>query len=373
MSKIAILTLPFNNNYGGLLQSYALQRYLIGRGHEVMVITNLQSNIDEVNLKLRIKKIIKIIIGKEKRDNERMKTISKNMAEFVTDNMNFTKPMYEEKDLQLLEEYNFDTYIVGSDQVWRFDYTGNDFSKYFFNFLKSDSIKRISFAASFGIDNWTKNESETKVLATLLNKFNAISVREKSGVSLCKDNLGITPKHLLDPVFLLDIKDYQKLIHNKENPKKSFNENGLLVYMLDLNEDKKKVINLISNTIKEEPFSVGVQQENKGKFNQEMVYPPVSDWIEGFIKAKYILTDSFHGCAFAILFNKPFIVYGNASRGMTRFKSLLDSFNLESRFISNSEDLSNELITEKIYFDNTNEIIFQYKKNTNAFFEGVNI
>lgn len=373
MSKIAILTLPFNNNYGGLLQSYALQKYLIGRGHEVMVIKNLQSNIEGVNIKLRIKKIIKIIIGKEKRHNERMKTISKNMAEFVTDNMNCTKPIYEEKDLQLLEEYNFDTYIVGSDQVWRFDYTGNDFSKYFFSFIKNDDVQRISFAASFGIDYWTKNESETKVIATLLNKFNAISVREKSGVSLCKDNLGITPQHLLDPVFLLDIKDYQKLIHNKEEPKKSLNEDGLLVYILDLNEDKKKVINLISDTIKQKPFSVGVQQENKGKFNQEMVYPPVSDWIEGFVNAKYILTDSFHGCAFAILFNKPFIVYGNPSRGITRFKSLLDSFNLESRFISNSKDLSNELITDNICFDKTKEVISQYRKDTSAFFEGVDI
>lgn len=373
MSKIAILTLPFNNNYGGLLQSYALQRYLSDRGHEVMVIKNHLSNIEENHLKFRIKKFIKIIVGKEKRDNKRLKTISKNMNQFVTDNMNCTKPIYNEKALQLLEEYNFDTYIVGSDQVWRFDYTGSDFAKYFFSFLKSDTIKRISFAASFGIDNWTKNESETKVISSLLSKFDAISVREKSGVSLCQDYLDVTPNHLLDPVFLLDRKDFQELINKKEGQKDFSHENGLLVYMLDITADKRKVITLLSDTIKQKPFIVGVKQENKGKFNQEMVYPPVSDWIEGFVKAKYVLTDSFHGCAFAILFNKPFIVYGNSSRGMTRFESLLNSFNLESRFISNSKELSKELITKKICFDNIKEVICNYRKDVSVFFNSVNI
>ena len=143
--------------------------------------------------------------------------------------------------------------------------------------------------------------------------------------------------------------------------------------MLDLNEDKKNVINQISDTIKEYPFRVGVRQENKGKFNQEMVYPPVSDWIGGFLNAKYIITDSFHGCAFAILFNKPFIVYGNNSRGMTRFESLLDSFDLKSRFISNSRDLNKELITEEICFDKTKEVISKYRKDVNVFFNNVNI
>lgn len=371
--KIAILTLPFNNNYGGLLQSYALQKYLISRGHEVMIIKNFLSDVGEINLKSRVKKILKVVIGKENRDNERMKNISKNMSQFVTDNMNCTTSIYNKKDLQLLEEYNFDTYIVGSDQVWRFDYTGNDFGKYFFDFIKNDTVNRISFAASFGIDNWSKNEYESKVISKLLNKFNAISVREKSGVSLCKDNLGLTPKHLLDPVFLLNIDDYEKLIHSKEVKKTSSDENGLLVYMLDIDDDKKKVINQISDTIKEVPFRVGLRQENEGKFNQEMVYPPVSNWIGGFLNAKYIITDSFHGCAFAILFNKPFIVYGNNSRGMTRFESLLDSFDLKSRFISNSRDLSKELINKEICFDKTKEVISKYKNDVNVFLNNVNI
>lgn len=373
MKKIAILTLPFNNNYGGLLQSYALQKYLAGRGHEVILISNVQSSLDKINLKFKIKNFIKIIIGKKAKDNERMRKISKNMLQFVNDNMSCTQPIYNEKDLFLLEKYNFDAYIVGSDQVWRFDYTGNDFGKYFFNFIKSDKVKRISFAASFGIDKWTKNEYDTKYLSSLIHKFQAISVREKSGVSLCNDNLGVTATHLLDPVFLLPINDYQKLIPKKEKTIDSLNDNGLLVYMLDYDEDKKKAVELISQTIKQKPFRVGVKQLNRGKFNQDMIYPSVSEWIDGFLKAKYIITDSFHGCVFAILFNKPFIVYGNNSRGLTRFDSLLETFNLKSRFITNSLELRQEVITENICFDKTNEIISQYRKDANTFFEKVNM
>lgn len=371
--KIGILTLPFNNNYGGLLQSYALQKFLINRGHEVVVISNHLKDNEATDLIVRFKKTLKTITGKQRRDEKRMKIKSQNMTQFVVDQMNCTEPIQIDHDFELLKAYNFDAYVVGSDQVWRFDYTGKNYAHYFLNFVDDHKAIKISFSASFGIDKWIKNESETRIISTLLNKFQAISVRENSGIKLCEDHLGITPKHLLDPIFLLDLEEYKKLITKHLHEKPTSHGKGLLVYMLDIDEDKKKAINVISETIKEEVFHVGLLQEYKGMVKKNSTYPPVSDWIAGFVTAKYILTDSFHGCAFAILFNKPFIVYGNPSRGMTRFNSLLDSFHLTSRLITHSNDLNKELITQMHCSIDTKEVINKYKNEVEHFLKAVSI
>lgn len=367
MSKIAVLTLPFNNNYGGLLQSYALQEFLRRRGHDVMVI-KMSIIIPDRSMKGVLKNFIKVIIGKKIRDKRILEKVSKNMVQFMNNNMNCTLEINDKKDFLLLNDYNYDTYVVGSDQVWRFDYTKDRFLNYFFDFVKNDKIKRISFAASFGIDKWAKNEKETLIISSLLKKFQAISVREKSGVELCKNNLGITPTHLLDPVFLLNMKDYQELINTKTKQNNSDDDGDLLVYMLDYTEDKHKAVEIISKATNYSPFRVGINPKNKN-----IIYPPVSEWIDGFMKAKYIITDSFHGCVFAILFHKPFIVYGNNSRGLTRFDSLLETFNLKSRFITNSLELKIEMIKEDINFNEINEIIIKKRNEADLFLAGVEL
>lgn len=357
--KIGILTLPFNNNYGGLLQSYALQTYLRKRNHEVNVL-NIKMVASPMTFVQRIKSGIKFMCGKTYRDRKKYENLSQNMTSFVAANMSVK--YYKSNN----ENYNLDAFIVGSDQVWRFDYTKENYKKYFLDFVEDKNVKRIAYAASFGIDNWNLSIPQTKEIVGLIKKFDAVSVRENSGIELCKDNLEIEAQQMIDPAMLLTKNDYLKLVDSSQDNV----DEDLLVYMLDLDLEKKELIKKITEELNYKPFTVGLQNLDNTKKN---IYPPISNWLNGFLKAKFIITDSFHGTAFAILFNKPFITYGNSERGITRFDSILNQFNLKSRYISKLSDLNSQIIHEEIKFTEINAILDKKRSEANFFFKSVQL
>ncbi|WP_276165320.1 polysaccharide pyruvyl transferase family protein [Zobellia alginiliquefaciens] len=350
--KIAILTLPFNNNYGGLLQSYALQVLLKRRGHEVTVL-KVTSRLPATSFKESVYRFLKTALGKERANQKRLKKISKNMKAFENNNMETTAPIYSQKDFSSYNDY--DAYVVGSDQVWRFDYTKKRYRNYFLNFVVNQNALKISFAASFGIDEWKLTKDKTQELSGLASKFNSISVREKSGVKLCGEHLKVNATHILDPAILVEPELYNGLTTTEDS--NNIPDNGLLIYMLDYGGDKQKSAEIIAKELQCTPFRVGVEKANEGNFDDKMIYPTVGSWIEGFRKARFIITDSFHGCAFSILFNKPFIVYGNTSRGITRFDSILETFDLKKRFVINSSEISIETLNESVDYNRVNKII----------------
>lgn len=119
-------------------------------------------------------------------------------------------------------------------------------------------------------------------------------------------------------------------------PKSSGN---MLVYVLDETQEKTALINNIAQKKGLTPFRVNSQIENPNTPLEKRIQPPVEQWLRGFYDAEFIVTDSFHACVFSILFGKPFIVYGNESRGMSRFESLLHLFTLEDRLTTNSNNI----------------------------------
>lgn len=371
MSKIAILTLPFNNNYGGLLQSYALQFFLSKRGHDVTVI-NISVQIPDKSIIGLSKRIIKFLIGIEFRNNKMVKAQSKNMHQFINDNFQLTHIIKNKKDFFALNNLDFDTYIVGSDQVWRFDYTKSRYLNYFLDFVTNTNIKKVAFAASFGIDQWKKNKNDTSKISSLLKKFHSVSVREKSGIELCKKYLNSTPVHLLDPVFLLSPNDFCTSIINPQIKQVKKNKSCLLVYLLDCSEDKLKTVEVIAEKLNLKPIIAGKDICNPNS-SQPGVYPPVSEWIDGFQNAEFVLTDSFHGCVFSILFNKQFIAYGNNERGITRFNSLFETFQIESRLIMHSSELIDQVIDQKINFQIINKAIEKNKLESIFFLENAGL
>jgi exopolysaccharide biosynthesis predicted pyruvyltransferase EpsI len=148
---------------------------------------------------------------------------------------------------------------------------------------------------------------------------------------------------------------------------------GLLVYILDKTEDKQKAIEYIAKELNVNTFTVGLDPQKQQLQSGSSTYPPVYEWLRGFRNAKYVITDSFHGCAFAILFNKPFIVYGNDSRGMTRFDSILDTFNLSSRLIKASEDLKKISFTDSLDSMVISSVIRRNKEDVDLFFETIGL
>ena len=361
MKKIGILTQHLHDNYGGLLQAYALQKFLTNQGHNVLTVDFLSKNIGEtVKPKPRFlggKDIIISCIRKYilKRNvefifplNEAEKaSIGRETRRFVAENIRLTQRLSSLDEFKYLDSYKFDAYIVGSDQVWRPLYSPG-LSAFFLDFLGGDAkTKRIAYAASFGTDNCDEFSAEELVKYTALcEKFDAIGVREDSGVELCKNNFCAKAEHVLDPTILLEKDDYIDLV-NKD--KISESAGNMMVYVLDRSPEKQRMINQVAVVRGLKPFTV-MPEGARG------VFPPVTQWLRGFMDAEYVVTDSFHGVAFSIIFNKPFIAIGNEGRGLARFTSVLKKFGLEERLVLTENELTKAKIDAEIDFVKVNKI-----------------
>ena len=217
------------------------------------------------------------------------------------------------------------------------------------------------------MDEWLFSKKITPTLSSLIKKFDAVSVREKSGVDLCNRYLGVDALHVLDPTMLLEKEDYIDLIiaENEE-----VFEGNLFCYILDNTKKKDDVIDLIVQSTNLVSFTcmpkLNLSLENVEQDIDACVFPSVTRWLKSFMDANMIITDSFHGCVFSIIFNKPFWVIGNKSRGMARFDSLLSVFGLENRMldINNIVDIDWSLPIE---WDRVNKIKKEWQIKSNKF------
>lgn len=327
--RIAILTLPLHTNYGGILQAYALQTVLEGMGHEVMIIDRNRRPGVDISFIVRLKRLIlKYIFN---RGIENVQAIERYKIETKRNKYiwQFVDKYIKRKEvfcLQQIAHNEFDAIVVGSDQVWRKDFFLNSYPNVgdaFLAFAKGWVIKRIAYAPSLGNEKWNYTPEETAEIKELLSTFDLITLREKDGVELFRKKLHITPEQVLDPTLLLTKHDYELLCGNENT---IVDEGGLFCYVLDYSEKKKKLIELVSLKTNLKPF-VAIPEHMK-------IMIPVQEWIACFSRAKFVVTDSFHGCVFSVIFGKPFIVYENENRGNSRFDTLLDILGLKDRLVN---------------------------------------
>ncbi len=157
-------------------------------------------------------------------------------------------------------------------------------------------------------------------------------MREDNGVELCKKYLAKEAVHTCDPTMLLTKNDYIDLI-KKEGLKQK--ESGIFTYILDKSEEKENVINTAKKYL----------NKNVLTFNEKSVI----DWLNSFYSCSCVITDSFHGCVFSIIFNKPFICILNTSRGVGRFKSLMNTFQTtKERFFNNCKYVNYALLKKEL-------------------------
>ena len=365
--KIGILTQPLQANYGGLLQNYALQQVLLRAGHEVETIDWTPSNKSLRSKLYRIKWTILSFLFPKKypklryqpKDEER-KVIQQHTNHFISTYIHHTKTiMFKDGFRHQAKVGKYDAYVVGSDQCWRPCY--NTFLKsMFLDFVKDKQVKRIAYAASFGTDKWEFTPQQTRGCKALAQQFNLVTVREDSGVKLCKEHLGVDAVHVLDPTMLLTKEDYIQLIEQEKEPKSS---GTLFNYILDPDEKKAAFIQHIAEANELRSFQVlpKCQAETRTKKDvktriEDCVFPGVTAWLRSFMDAEMTVVDSFHGMVFSILFNKPFWVIGNAERGMSRFTSLLKTFHLGDRLLD-ADKLDNIDISKPIDWAVVNGIL----------------
>lgn len=361
--KIGILTQPLTNNYGGLLQAYALQTTLERIGHDVVILNRPMSFVPDVandafvpSVIRAIKNYVKFLMSKPliKVYHELLPhqhVVANRLTEIFIVTYHHKSPDFSttESLSAYCRRQSFDAYIVGSDQCWRPLYSPC-LPNYYLDFAKDWDVKRLSYAASFGVDHWEYSDDETRICASLAQKFDAVSVREESGIALCKEYLGVDAIHVLDPTMLLDAADYNTLVQDFDS--KIFNiepahrvktildikDKKLFCYVLNMNAEKQAFIQTVSKAKGLIPVECMPKdyraQEVFEVCPDDCTFPPVELWLQSFRDSEMVIADSFHGTVFSIIYNKAFWVLGNPGRGMARFYSLLRMFGLEDRLVT---------------------------------------
>ncbi len=368
--KIGILTQPLINNYGGLLQNYALQTVLKKAGHDVVTLDWSYPYIKTTRFYIVV--LVKFVLhylsfgrikkvkGEYKPTKKEDSIIHKNVYQFVEKYISKTKKIYDfDLYCRSVISKNYDAFIVGSDQCWRPCYNGKFLPAMYLSFLNDKKIKRIAYAASFGTDEWEYDIDMTEQCSKWAQLFDLITVREASGVTLCKNNLNVEATQCLDPTLLLDRSDYIKIME-QENEQES--PGNLFYYILDPSDSKQSFVDNVAKQLNLKPFVV--LPKYKAEFRtrdhvknhlEDCVYPSVTSWLRAFFDAKIVITDSFHGTVFSIIFNKPFWVFANNERGKSRFTSLLALFGLENRIVD-PKDFNNIDLLSPIDWESINII-----------------
>lgn len=351
-NSIAIFNMRFpTNNFGAILQSYALSKTINKFGYDVKVI-NYRKQISETIIdKLSVK----------------------NLNEFRINHIPYTLPCYTDEDLTRLNN-DFDTFIVGSDQVWNYNYLKwafpDNIAKYFLNFV-SPTKKIISYAASFAEDNWSGNASEIEEVMQALSRFSHISVREKSGVNICKNIFKVDSNHVLDPTFLLDNDEYENII-SEENVH-TIDKKYILYFSLD--NDLESTINTNENLIN---FS----NQNKLKIvnakgeqinylgNNFIKYHTISQWLSYIKNSDLVITDSYHGIIFSIIFKRQFIALQRDYAGNERLNSLLSLLKIKDKYLKDLNSINiNDLYKNRIDYHKIFKILNKEKLNSLNFLE----
>lgn len=344
--RIGILTLPFNWNYGGIIQCFALQTVLQRMGHEVIVLNRKFNNPRLREVMLRLGSIVKCFVRRYFLGNESIRLsnpflhsyyikypIMDNRAirDFVHSNFKITSSKASSRALRsYVLRHQPDCIVVGSDQVWRECYCPCIID-YFLGFLPSGcKVRKIAYAASFGVQDSPISARWLDECIRLAERFDALSVREDSGVTLMQEVFGLQAKHVLDPTMLLEREDYRLLVSKED---KAAASTGVLAYILDKTPEKKQIMDDVAGKL-QLPCRSFIPDAEK-----VCVLPSVGQWLAAFDRAGFVITDSFHGCVFSILFRKNFIVILNKDRGADRFHSLLKQFGLQNRLISGYGDL----------------------------------
>lgn len=330
MKKVGILTIIDNNNYGNRLQNYAVQKILKNNNIIPITLRNLVGcNFQCKNMLLYFFKVIKSIYRFLKIEQGRIRRnlFGKNPMQGRQEsfksfnrNINFSKSLLLiSKSKNINKKYDY--FITGSDQVWNPKFNRLSYVD-LLGFAISD--KRISFSASFGISQLPEKYKESA--SNELKKFKMISVREDAGKQIVEELTGRTDVEVLvDPTMLLTADEWDKV---SKKPKQLHTDRYILNYFLgELSEERKNQINKIA---KENNCEVINILDKNSPFYQT----GPSEFLYLEKHAFLICTDSFHSSVFAIIYNRPFIVFDreDSNESMnSRLETLLKKFNLEDR------------------------------------------
>ena len=316
--NIALLTIWHVGNYGAELQAYATCRILEKLGHKVTIIDFRENESPNETLKGKLARYISSC------------TLTHFKFSRFWDKYfpNKTRHYHSYEELKT-NPPEADLYLVGSDQVWNYKITTEKAEAFFLAF-GNDEVKRASYASSFGMSEWKANEQLTSIAKRMLNKFTAVSCREASGLKILKEQFNIEATEVLDPTLLFD--EYFGLKNQNTT------EDGTLAYYpLSANNELEQFsielayeLGLCPNNINRKVLLTNTIAWNR---------PSVEQWVKGIARASLVVTPSFHGLAFSLLFRKQFIIVNNNinQERKVRMTDLLDKLGLADRYFDSIE------------------------------------
>ena len=336
--KIGILTWLHNGNYGSILQAYALQKALRNQGYQTENIDYAPSTVKKVENLIKNKNSLKLFL--EKWDAYCAKKVAgsprelsekqKKFDDFRENYINITRRYSSPKEVATIDG-EFDAYICGSDQIWSPVLLNPVF---YFDFL-SDTERKIAYACSFGVSS-IKGKKATKI-TNYLNRFDYISVRESSGCEIVKNLTGKVVPVMPDPTLLLQRTDWDKVSKYNLNLNKY-----IFCYFLSWNEDYWKYVENVSQQLGYQIVIVPSVKQTYQVDAKILKNIGPEEWV-GLVKnASYVITDSFHGTVFSIIYNKPFTVLkrfsdDNPRSQNSRIYTLLEHYNLTNRLGINTD------------------------------------
>ena len=364
MNKIGLLTFHKPINYGAILQAVALSKSIekYNATCEIIDYRNPSFNKAYPILHLDNCKTLKTTIWELLMIPRRIITKVR-FRSFLYNNVRLSR-RYNKKGLNSIEgKYN--AIIVGSDQVWNLKCTGND-TTYFLDFVHF--IPKYSYAASFG--DFIIDDTNREAIKKYINSYNAISVREHSGIEIIKELCGLDCIQTLDPTLLLRDDEWRAIASNDS---KLIHDKYILIYFMVQTPESVQEIFKLANRIKTQyKYKIVVIGGSLRKNKDGIIYYNVSspeEFIRLFKDASYVLTSSFHGTAFSIIFNKNFFSYVKPNLLVQgRIDNLLSTINLKNRAFSKADEIDEIMDVD---FTEPNHLLEERRQYSTAYLKKV--
>ena len=342
---VGVIGLWYGRNYGSMVTYYALHKTLTDMGLSVLMINNPLGKKDEILTK--------------------------------THPMRFANDYYDISDIYSLGNlYKLnnicDSFIVGSDQLWNY-YLSRTYGHYYYLSFADNNKKKIAYGTSFGSNKYKASDGYKALAEGYMKQFDHISVREDFAVDMCKELFDVDAEWVTDPVFFCKAEDYKLIEKEREECK---DQDYILAYILDPYKEKTDAILHVAKRLNKkvkvilDEVPVRFEENVKNMLLSDEIDSveilrnvDLKEWLYCFGHSSYVITDSFHGTCFAIIYRKNFTAILNQKRGGLRFAALLNKFDLKSRLVPDAKSvIDHPMIDQPVDYSNPEKLI---DKNVN--------
>lgn len=356
MNTITVTTIR-SINYGGLIQAFALHKYLLSRDldNTLLDYCKLKNPYKKISLSISRASLIALVQNACYLFNRsKTRRLFQRFNSFISANIKTTQEFLNFDDIK--NNYPLaDLYITGSDQV--FGVRGEFDNIRMLQFLRQET-PCVSYAASLGEYDW--NEEEKKEFNRRLGIFSKVSVREKYAADYIRDNVEIESEINIDPVFLLDKEDYSRI----SKPTCVPSEKYILCYSLVSNDSFQKLMDEIKALTGYCTVCIHTLPMKRLKADHYVFDAGPSEFLSLIENAEFVITTSFHGTALSIIYEKPFYTLIRNYKSQ-RITELLNKFGMSNRIYKGQD------IDLNVDFSRSKSVIELERRRTDNYFNSV--